>query len=591
MAKERHPRGLTVLFMTEMWERFSFYLMVGILPQFLRDTEKGGMGWSDADQAALVGTYMALVYFTPFIGGLLADRLLGFRNTILIGGTLMMIGHIVLALPGEMALYAGLGFLILGNGAFKPNISTLLGNLYPPGSSLKDAGYNIFYLGINVGAFACNFVAAFVRNYFNSNPELGVNGWHAAFATAGVGMFIGLVIFGLNYGRFAAADIHGRQDTGPRASLTPLWIQCLLPAAIMGGLCGYAAYVFKLPLKPVNAGFIGACIPVVLFYYNVWRKVDNVQERGSVAALLTIFGVVVVFWMTFGLNTNALNVWAQHNTDRQPGRFIQLLTEQFDVFAEDADPSYFKNAGPDVPRPHPSNFEVVSKDRYKELAEAHKLQSRDGRTIVTQEQLDAIFNKRRMTDTTPILEPGESLKLANVELFSSINAGFVILFTPLLVGVWHWLRQRGKEPSTPGKIGLGLLITAGSPLVMLLATVYSNDGEYKVSAWWLFGTYAVVTVGELCLSPMGLALVNKMAPLKIQAFMMGGWFLSTSFGQKLAGLFGEAYAEWDHYVFWTVLIVCDLVFAGAIFMLLPWLKRQMGVEEAIHEVEEHATDV
>ena len=134
MERPRHPAGLPILFLTEMWERFSFYLMVGILPLYLTDKVKGGMGWSDKDQAVLTGTYYALVYLTPFIGGLIADRLLGYRNTILIGGSLMMVGHIILAFPVEWGLYLGLAFLVLGNGAFKPNISSLLGNLYPPGS-------------------------------------------------------------------------------------------------------------------------------------------------------------------------------------------------------------------------------------------------------------------------------------------------------------------------------------------------------------------------------------------------------------------------------------------------------------------------
>src|SRR5436309_6897226 len=143
MERERHPPGLIALFTTEMWERFGFYLMVGLLYLYLTDAERGGMGWSGREAAALVGSYMALVYFTPFIGGLIADRLLGCRKTIVIGAVLMMFGEFALVTPTETGLFLGLALLIVGNGAFKPNISTLLGNLYPPGSPLKDAGYNI----------------------------------------------------------------------------------------------------------------------------------------------------------------------------------------------------------------------------------------------------------------------------------------------------------------------------------------------------------------------------------------------------------------------------------------------------------------
>src|SRR5436309_2955440 len=211
MAKFRHPRGLAVLFFAEMWERFSFYLILGILYQYLTDYQKGGLGMKGDDAAVIVGSYQALVYFTPFIGGLLADRLFGCRRMIVVGGLLMMCGHLVLAWPEKLGLFMGLGLLCLGNGGFKPNISTLVGNLYEPDSPLRDAGYNIFYMGINLGAFICNFIAAFVRNYVADHPiylssTWKVSGWHAAFATAAVGMLVGVIVFSLNYRLFAKAD-------------------------------------------------------------------------------------------------------------------------------------------------------------------------------------------------------------------------------------------------------------------------------------------------------------------------------------------------------------------------------------------------
>jgi POT family proton-dependent oligopeptide transporter len=586
MGQDKHPPGLYVLFFTEMWERFSFYLMLGILPLYLADAEKGGMGRTDLEAAVVVGSYIALVYFTPFIGGLLADRLLGLRKTILIGGLLMMTGHLVLAWPTELGLYLGLGFLILGNGAFKPNISTLLGNLYPPASPLKDAGYNIFYMGINIGAFFCNFVAAIVRNYFDTyplslTPDWALGGWHAAFATAAVGMFLGLVIFLINYGRFAHADPDPRAGTGPRESLTPLWVQCLMPALGLGTAGWFVSDYLRqgggwFPLNPPTAAFVGACIPAILFYLNIWRKVPDPGDRGRVGALLVIFGVVIVFWMTFHLNTTALNVWARDNTSREPNAAVQFITDRFPEFAENAPPAYFTNAGPEVPRPAKGSFEVVSPDRYKELAKAKELRVVEGEKVyVTQAMLDNIY--ARTTVYTPILEEGKHLKLVNTELFQSINPGYVILFTPLVVAFWGFLRNHGREPATPAKIGLGLLLTAGCPLIMLGATLASNDGEIKASAWWLFSTYAIVTLGELCLSPMGLSLVNKMSPAHISAFMMGGWFLSTSFGNKLSGIFGEVYQTMDHRAFWVLLAICDVVFAVIILcVLLPWLNREMA---------------
>src|SRR5262249_2086397 len=298
--------------------RFSFYLMLGILPLYLADRSKGGMGWSDADAAVVVGTYMGLVYFTPFVGGLIADRLLGCRRMILIAATLMMSGHLVLPCLTKFGRFLGLTLLIPGKGASKPNISTLLGNLYPPGSPLKDNGYNIFYMGINIGAFISNFVAAFVRNYFDEHPwqitsAWTLTGWHAAFSTAAFGMFFGLILFASFYRRFARADQHPGAAQGAAAGerLLPLFLGCLLPAAILailgyivaGGLddvlptwLGFLSLHDWLPrdVNPLTLGFMTACLPVIVFYLRVWRSVPDVTDRGRVAALLAIAIIVIV---------------------------------------------------------------------------------------------------------------------------------------------------------------------------------------------------------------------------------------------------------------------------------------------------------
>lgn len=581
MERERHPPGLIALFTTEMWERFGFYLMVGILFLYLTDKDKGGMGWDGKQAAALVGSYMALVYFTPFIGGLVADRLLGCRKTIVIGAVLMMAGYFCLAFPGKVMLFVALGLIILGNGAFKPNISTLLGNLYPPGSKLRDAGYNIFYMGINIGAFVCNFVAALVRNYFDKNPlpltaGWTLTGWHAAFATAGVGMLLGLVIFLLNYRGLANADPDPGANAQTRESLQPLFVQCLAPAVVFGA----AAYLIvdrlnsagTIQFNPVTAAFFAACLPVIFFYILIWRRVPDREDRGRVGALLTIFAVVIIFWTVFGLNTTALTEWTRDNTNREPGPVAGVVTQRLEDFAEDASPAYFKNAGPEVPRPPRDTFLVVSDEKYKELKKENKLK-KDGKIVVTAKLFKEVY--QNATPETPALESGETLKLINPEVYQSINPFYVVLLTPLVVGFWHFLRLRGWEPSTAGKIAVGLLLTAGAPLVMLGATYVTGDGAVKASAAWLFGTYAMATLGELCLSPMGLSLVNKTSPANIRAFMMGGWFLSTSFGNKLSGFFGELYQTTDHYVFWPVLAGALAFFACLIFLLLPWLNRQM----------------
>ena len=581
MENERHPKGLVTLFLSEMWERFGFYLLLGILYLYLTDTQKGGLGWSDKDAAVLFGSYLALVYFTPFIGGLLADRLLGCRKTIVIGGVLMMLGYLVLAWPSELTLYLGLGLVILGNGAFKPNISTILGNLYPPGSKLRDSGYNIFYMGINIGAFACNFVAALVRNHFDDHPlqitsTLALRGWSVAFATAGIGMGIGLITFLINYRGLAKADPDPGTGTQPRESLQPLLVQCVAPAiGVAVGAYFAAPYLQKIGINisPINAAFLGACLPVILFYITIWRGVEDTADRARVGGLLTIFGVVIIFWAIFHLNGTALTAWTRDNTNREPG-VVEFITNNMTEFAENAPPDYFTNAGPEVARPARETFEIVSEEEYKRLSDARELVVAEGKKVyVTQKMFDEVF--KNTTPQTPILPPGQHLKLVNPELYQSINPAFVVLFTPLVVAFWHWMRQRGMEPSTSAKIGIGLLLTACGPLVMLAATYATKDGITKGTPGWLFATYALATFGELCLSPMGLSLVNKMSPANIRAFMMGGWFLSTSFGNKLSGIFGELYTEMNHYAFWPMLAISGGFFALLIFVLLPWLNRQM----------------
>ncbi|MBM3464934.1 MAG: peptide MFS transporter, partial [Armatimonadetes bacterium] len=295
------------------------------------------------------------------------------------------------------------------------------------------------------------------------------------------------------------------------------------------------------------------------------------------------FSVVVVFWAIFHQNGTALTDWAVENTDRRPAGPVKFVTEKFSEFAEDAPLSYYDNAGSDTPRPSRDQLQIVSDETYEALKKEKKLAP----GTVTQKQFDAIY--ARADDTTPMLGREQKLHLVNAELFQSINPGLVIIFTPLLIAFWRSLAQRGMEPSTPGKIGIGLLLTAGGPVIMLLASMATGDGtpnEVKASPWWLFGAYCMLTVGELCLSPMGLSLVSKMAPARMRSLMMGGWFLSTAVGNKLSGIFGELYTEWDHKRFYALLIVCVLAAAGAIFAMLPWLKSELPAEDSGHQDEQ-----
>lgn len=535
----KHPKGLTYLFFTEMWERFGYYLMIGIFLLYMIDTDTGGLGFAKKESADIFGTFIALVYLTPFMGGLLADRVLGYRLSVTIGGILMGLGYITLAVPGMSAFWVALFLIIVGNGFFKPNISTLLGNLYndPKYKENKDAGYNIFYMGINIGAFVCNFVAAYLRNHY---------GWGYAFAAAGIGMFLGVAIFWFGNKHYSHADVkkEARQDSG---GVYKLLGSILLPAAIAGVL-GWMIPGNIFGSDSTDA-FLFATLPVIVFFLNILVKA-SAEEKQPIAALLTIYVIVILFWAIFKQNGTALTVWAENYTNRelpvavvpvaQSMGMVQTLTNEQGVY-----PAY------------DANFRTEKDSLGK---------------VVTHTSTHPYFINA--PDKLPA--DGASIKLLSTEIFQSINPFFVVVLTPLVVGFFAMLRRRKLEPTTPAKIGWGLLITSLSSLVMVAAVYVSHNGMEKGSGWWLIGTYGVVTIGELCLSPMGLSLVNKLAPARIAALMMGGWMLATSIGNKLSGVLASMWDTYDDKAnFFWVNTGLTLIAAVAVFALLKWLNRVM----------------
>ena len=533
---KKHPKALPFLFLSEMWERFGFYLMLGILYLYMRDTE-GGLGMDNATASDIFGTYIALVYLTPFIGGLLADRKLGYRTSITLGGILMGIGYIGLAIPGLTAFYVSLFLIIIGNGFFKPNISTLLGNVYndPEYKPLKDSGYNIFYMGINIGAFICNFFAAALRNQFS---------WGAAFAAAGVGMFLGVIIFWIGSKHYKHADV--LKPLKPEdMPLKRIFGIVLLPAVIAGWI-GWMIPGSIFGKDAVDAFIFGA-IPVILFYVSLYVKADKADKR-PVAALLSVYAVAIIFWAIFKQNGTALTLWAEKYTDRAVPEMIEPLAEgiymtQTETLAKDSIPA--------------------TDSQFREVLNA------DGTQATVYAYPD--YFKNLSEDQWPA--EGGSVTLISTEIFQSINPFWVVLLTFPLLYFFGWLGRRGKEPSTPWKIFYGFLITGISSLVMVWAVYATHNGTEKGSMWWLVGCYGVVTVGELFLSPMALSLVSKLSPPRITALMMGGWFLSTSLGSKLSGVLASL---WDGYedkalFFWVNfgLLMATVII---ILMMIKWLN-------------------
>ena len=547
---KKHPKALPFLFFSEMWERFGYYLMIGIFTFYLKDAAEG-FNMDEKDSASLYGTFIALVFFTPFLGGLIADRYLGYRRSIILGGILMGIGYCTMGIHNLTMLYVSMALVIIGNGFFKPNISTLLGNVYstPEHKHQKDEGYNIFYMGINVGAFICNFFGAALYTMM---------GWAEAFAAAGVGMFIGVITFIIGTKHYKAFDVRKPLQPGDM----PLWqifALVILPAVIFGAIGWLIKGDGYLLDSNSTDAFIFACIPVLVFFTVLWFR-SNKEERPAMAAMLAIFGVVILFWAIFKQNGSALNTWASRYTDREvsgtTGDFLSSL-----------------------------------KQTDKPANTTYKLDS------VT--KLDNQFRKVRDANGKEIKEPGYPSYFINVpaekrpaegtvvkawapNLSQSINPFWVIVLTPLVVAFFTWLRRKGKEPSLPSKIAFGLLISALSVLVMVAAVKAGNNGTEKVSVWWLIGSYGVITIGELFLSPMGLALVSRLSPPRITSLMMGGWFLSTSIGNKLSGILASKWDEYDNKVdyFWLNFILLGSA-ALFLFLLLKWLNKIMK-EKGVH---------
>ncbi|HEY0354657.1 MAG TPA: oligopeptide:H+ symporter [Flavisolibacter sp.] len=535
---KKHPKALPFLFFSEMWERFGYYLMIGIFTLYLKDV-KEGFAMTEAESADLYGTFIALVFLTPFLGGLLADRYMGYRRSIIIGGLMMGAGYCLMSVHSLPVLYISMTLVIFGNGFFKPNISTLLGNVYstPQYEKQKDDGYNIFYMGINIGAFICNFFGAAL--YITI-------GWGAAFIAAGIGMFIGVIIFLIGTRHYKAFDIKkgvGENDM----SMTRIVMLILVPS-VVAGIIGWLIPGSLVGSDSTDA-FIFACIPVIYFYSSLYFKAKP-DEKRPIAALLAIFAVVVLFWAVFKQNGSALNTWADRYTDREVSGVGKTIFETFSL----SQPMAYK------------------KDSVALYDEQFRLQKENGQ-VVKEYNYPTYFRNIPAEDRPT---DGNEVSLWATNLSQSINPGWVILLTPLIVAFFAWMRRRNKEPSTATKIAFGLLISALSALVMVAAVYANNNGGEKASVLWLISSYGVITIGELLLSPMGLSLVSKLSPVRITSLMMGGWFVSTSIGNKLSGVLATMWDNYSNKANYFLLNFFLLLFAAIMcFAMLKWLNRVM----------------
>ncbi|HQW94061.1 MAG TPA: MFS transporter [Ferruginibacter sp.] len=480
------------------------------------------------------------------------------------GGSLMALGYFCLSVPGNTALFSGLAMIIVGNGFFKPNISTLLGNIYnrPDLQPLKDNAYNIFYMGINIGAFVCNFVAAYLRNEY---------GWGYAFAAAGVGLVIGMIILAINLKSVKYADIK-KPVQAEDMPLSKIFSYVFLPAiiaAVIGWIVPTKIFGTTLMGTPANDAFIFACLPIIAFYVSLYVKAQGADKKG-IGSLLFIFAISIVFWTIYNQNSTGLTLWAQKHTDRTVSSTTEKIAGSIGFLETVNDSPRLVNKVNEYMIDVSDNSPVVSTEGKYGL-------TADGNKIDTATKIVQVMGPDPYYNNVPKEEwpQGKDVKLANTELFQSINPLFIVLLTLFFVPFFDWLRKRNKEPTTATKFGMALFISGLSALVMVFAimSVPSIYG-FKAAPAWLWGTYFVFTISEIFLSPIGLSLVSKLAPARLTSLMMGGWFLSTSIGGKVAGVMTSFWDDFtDKKIFFLILVIAAFIGGILIFSRIKSMNQ------------------
>lgn len=471
-----HPKGLFYLFFAEMWERFCYYGMRAILILYMTKH----FLYSDEKASGVYGSYTSMVYLVAIAGGFLADKFIGYKRSIMLGGTMMAAGMFTLLIEKELFFYLGMALIIVGNGFFKPNISTMVGKLYTQDDRRRDSGFTIFYIGINVGAFLGTLACGWIGEVY---------GWTLGFIIAGVGMLAGVVTFGT-----AGASLQGNGDPPSQETFK----KSIIPIVI-GSLATVPAFYWLLQNGNVFMYLLGGTWAVVLYVLiSVAMKEDKVQ-REKMWALIVLFIFNIFFWMFFEQAGSSLTLFADRNTDR-----------------------------------HLMGWELPA------------------------------------------------------SIMQNFNSLFIVVFGPVFTALWAGLKS--KEPSIPTKFALALLQLGLSFFVLVWgAKTFAVDGMTPVL--WLALLYLFSTTGELCLSPVGLSMVTKLAPPRLTGMVMGAWFLSIATANKLAGeiskLTGEAgggegetakTAAESLPIYLDVFHKSAMIAAGAgvvLFLLVPLLKKWM----------------
>jgi proton-dependent oligopeptide transporter, POT family len=480
-----HPRGLSTLFFTEMWERFSYYGMRALLILFMTaSVASGGLGFDTAKAGAIYGTYVSLVYITSLPGGWLADRFLGQRRATLYGGVLIMLGHIALAVPALTSFYLGLGLVTLGTGLLKPNISTMVGALYPPEDERRDAGFSLYYMGINTGAFIAPLVCGWFAQSEQFRQLLGSMGiapesaWHWGFAMAAIGMFFGLVQYLTGWKHLGSAGMYPAPPESPEAAASQRRLLRVGAAMLAGGAVLLwvlsRAGVVQITAQGVS-NVVGIVLLITTVSFFLWLFLAGrwtPEERKRLLVVLVLFVAALIFWSVFEQAGSTLNLFAQRAT-------------RTEVFGFSFPASWLQSVAP---------FSLV------------------------------------------VLSP---------------------------VFAWMWIRMGKRDPSSPAKFTFGLVCVALSFAILVIPGAAAQQG-IRVSPLWLVATYLLHTIGELCLSPVGLSAMTRLAPARIVGLTMGAWFLALSVGNYLGGRVAGLY---ESFSLPQLFGVVALVAAGAAVVL------------------------
>ncbi len=649
MTPQQHPRGLYALFFTEMWERFCYYGMRALLVLYLIQYH----GWQPSQASTVYKWYTSLVYLTPILGGVIADRVIGLRASIIVGGALMAVGELLLTFPSMPTFYVGLALLIVGNGFFKPNISTIVGKMYRRGDARRDRAFTIFYMGINIGAGLSPFLGGYLRVHF---------GFRYGFAAAAVGMVVGLVIFLSTQGQVlrdveaAGNDLRVAAAKAREASKDANEVGEDLPAA--GGAAGVVARIFPIAMLVAAVGlpaeylwravrgeiaWTDVIMPVAFGAISGWMGLTLTRIRGAARdksiVIFVFFMFAVLFWMAFEQAGNALNLWAQFHTDlsvgglRYPAEWWQsvnavLIVVFAPAFARGWTWLGERGMEPSTPAKMLAAMVLMTLS-FAVMVVGARAEDR----AVTEEAVDAVppevptkalanqvvevgdgdagrltfdlaTGRLRARGVLPryvvnhLLEPTvprlfvrqvEALEgmtrrassSAPVRVHLDVPSGFVFPFDPGDAGErgisWDpdsktlTLTQWMETPTRADLVAAGAPRGWQAPLRALQA---KTDGA-RVSGLWLFLSYLFATLGELCLSPVGLSMVTKLAPARFASLFMGVWLLASSVAQYAGGSIGETWGIIPPARYFLLFVWTSVVGAAVLTLLVRPLKKLM----------------